>query len=343
MSRSLRITQVIVTDAFAGTERYAIEIGSELARRGHDVRVVGGAAGAMQRLLPPEVGWRPGSTAPQAVRELVRGGRRDIVHSHITKADFAAMMAAPATGGARISTRHITARRGWSPTAARLARVVRAGLAQELAVSAFVADAVETTVDQVVVNGVRSVPDVTAGRERVVLVAQRLAAEKETLLALHAWAASGLAERGWELQVAGDGPQRDEVAAAAESVPGVRLLGWVDDMDRLLDSAAILLAPASAEPCGLTVLEAMAHGLPVVAPHSGGPLETLGRLPGAATFAAGDVAGAAAQLRRLADDDDARAAYGIALRTLQRRELTLEVHVDRLESIYLAAARVRRS
>lgn len=342
MTGPLRVSHVVVTDAFAGTERYALEIGGELARRGHDVQIVGGAPTTMQRLLPPAVTWRPGATAPQAVRSLVRGGRRDIVHSHITKADFAVAMAAPATGGARVSTRHITARRGYGAAAARLARVVRAGLAQELAVSSFVADAVETRVDRVLVNGVQPIPDSAAPRDRVVLVAQRLAAEKETLLALRVWAASGLAARGWELHVAGDGPQREELAAAAREVPGVRLLGWVDDLDRLLSTSGILLAPAPAEPCGLTLLEAMAHGLAIVAPHSGGNVETLGRLPGAATFDAGDLNGAVSQLVRLADDDHARVRYGNELRALQRRELTLAGHVDRLESIYRDAARLRR-
>jgi glycosyltransferase involved in cell wall biosynthesis len=333
----MRITQVIVTDAFAGTERYVVEVSGELSRRGHDVAVIGGQPANMRRLLPDDVSWTPAPAAKPAVRALVGGGRRDLVHSHDAKSDFVVAMAAPATRGVRVSTRHLTVRRGYSSTAVRLAPLVRRAMRCELAVSAFVAGAVESRVDEVIVNGVRPVADVTTPRQPVVLVAQRFAPEKATGLALDAWAASGLGDRGWRLQMAGDGPQRGELETRAAQLPGVELLGWVDDLEPLLACASILLAPAPSEPCGLTVLEAMAHGLPVVATDSGGHVETVAREPTAALFAAGDASGAAGHLVRLASDEPARAAYGEALRTLQRRELTLSRHVDRLEAAYARA------
>lgn len=337
MSTQLRITQVLATDRFAGTERYVVEVGAELSRRGHAVQVVGGEPVAMRRLLPPAVRWRAGGSARTALAALATGGRCDVVHSHITRADFVAAMAAPLTGGARISTRHITARRGYSPLAASLAGPVRRGLRREIAVSNFVATTVETAVDEVLVNGVAPVPDQPGPRERTVLVAQRLAAEKGTDVALRAFARSGLARQGWQLLVAGDGDQRAALERQAAGLDGVRFLGWVDDLQPLLASAGLLLAPAPAEPCGLTVLEAMAHGLPVVAAGSGGHLETVGREPGAALFPAGDEGGAATQLSRLATDETGRDRYARSLRDLQRRELTLARHVDRLEEIYARA------
>lgn len=333
----MRIAEVVTTGSFAGTERYAVEVGAELARRGHDVLVVGGEPVVMQRIVVPPVTWAPGATPAEALRSLVKGGRRDIVHSHITKADFVALAAAPVVGGARISTRHITARRGYGAPAARLAKVVRWAMARELAVSQFVADAVESPVDTVILNGVEPVPDVTTGRERTVLVAQRLEGEKQTDVALAAWAAAGLGRQGWRLAIAGSGGQETALRAQAAALgvaDDIDWLGWVDDLGARMRRAGILLAPAPAEPCGLTVLEAMAAGLPVVAPHSGGNPETLGQLPAAATFDPGDTAGAAAQLLRLVDDDAERERYGRALRELQRERLTLGRHVDQLETVY---------
>jgi len=59
-------------------------------------------------------------------------------------------------------------------------------------------------------------------------------------------------------------------------VPGlVRLLGHVADRDRLADIFAncdALIHPNPREPFGIAPLEAMASGLPVVAPFSGGVL-----------------------------------------------------------------------
>ena len=56
--------------------------------------------------------------------------------------------------------------------------------------------------------------------------------------------------------------------AAASTSPG-----RVDDPERLLASAACLLHCAEREPYGMVVAEALASGVPVVAPISCGPAE----------------------------------------------------------------------
>jgi glycosyltransferase involved in cell wall biosynthesis len=342
---ALRIAHVVTTGRFAGTERYVVDVGGELAARGHRVTVVGGDPGAVPALLPAGVRWRPGASAAEAVRSLAGAGRQDLVHSHTSKSDFAALGAALATGGARVSTRHITARRGHDGLARRLAPLVRRALAREVVVSRWVAGRVETVPDVVLVNGVVPAADREApppGAVPVVLVAQRLAPEKRTALALRAFAASGLAAHGWQLHVAGDGVERPALEALAGELgvgPGTRFLGWLADPAPAYRGARLLLATAPEEPCGLVVLEAMAHGLPVVAAGAAGHLETVGRHPAAALFPPGDVEAAAGQLRRLAGDDAAREGYGRALQALQRAELTLAGHVDALEAVYRGALR----
>lgn len=340
MPAHLRLTQVVSTDSFAGTERYVVDVAAALQRRGHDVAVVGGPADRMRELLRPGVGWRPGSDTASTLRSLAAGGRRDIVHSHMTKADFCALIAAPVTGGRRVSTRHLTVHRGFTPAARRLAPVVRRALAAEIAVSRFVSDAVEVPSDLVLLNGVLPVDRIGPEPERgpVVLVAQRLAPEKDTSTALRAWARSGLAGRGWSLVVAGVGDERPTLEGLAVELgvaDSVEWLGWVGDMASLYASCSLLLAPAPTEPCGLTILEAMAAGLPVVAAGAGGNTETLGQEPTAALFAPGDAQAAADHLMRLAGDPRLRLEYGGLLQRLQRERLTLAGHVDRLEELYL--------
>lgn len=345
----LRVAHVVTTDHFAGTERYVLEVGAELSARGHAVTLVGGAPEAMQRLLPDGVRWLPGAGTLQALRSLARAGRQDVVHSHISKADFTALIAAPVTGGRRVSTRHLTAPRGYDGLARRLAPLVRRMLAQEVVVSRYVAAHVETVPDAVLVNGVRPAPDregPPVGGGRVALMVQRLAPEKDTATGLRAWAASGLAERGWRLRVAGEGEERGALEAMTRELGlsgTVDFAGWLADPVPSYRSAHLLLAPAPTEPCGLVILEAMAHGLPVVAADAGGNPETVGRLPGAALFPPGDAPAAAAHLRRLADDDAVRERYGRDLQQLQRAELSLTAHVDRLEAVYRDALRGRRA
>lgn len=333
----MRIAHVVVTPSFAGTERYVVEVASVQADRGHQVAVVGGEPGRMRDLLPPEVAWLPGDTARTALASLRRTGRRDVVHSHMTKADFVALAAAPTTRGRRFSTRHITAPRGYGRAARILAPVVRHALTAEIAVSEFVAQQLERRPEAVLLNGVRPQDPGPATRRKAVLVAQRLAPEKDTATALAAFAASDLAARGWTLTVAGDGPERADLEARARDLglgDAVEFLGWVADPAELLAGSAVLLSTAPAEPCGLSILEAMAVATPVVAAGAGGPLETVGLLPDAALFPPGDPAAGGTALARLADDADGRAAYGRSLRELQRSRFDLAGHVDRLDEVY---------
>jgi glycosyltransferase involved in cell wall biosynthesis len=334
---TLRITHVLGTDGFAGTERYVVEVAAEQARRGHDVAVVGGSPQEMPQHVHLPVRWSPGAGPREALRSLATGGRRDIVHSHITKGDFVAALAAPLTRGRRISTRHITAPRGYGRAARFLAPAVTRGLTHEIAVSEFVARAVSPRPDQVLVNGVQAQPDADGPRERVVLMAQRLAPEKDTATGLRAWAASGLGTSGWRLVVAGDGTERTALQALAGELgieQSTEFVGWLPDPTEAFRSAAVFLAPAPGEPCGLSVLEAMAHGLPVVAAASGGHAETVGSAPGARVFPPGDAEAAAQHLVGLCSDADGRSRYGTLLRELQRSEFSLTVHVDRLQRIY---------
>jgi glycosyltransferase involved in cell wall biosynthesis len=78
-------------------------------------------------------------------------------------------------------------------------------------------------------------------------------------------AAFRLLDRG-ELWIAGDGPLRPEVDAAAAKNPRIRLLGHLDG-DALVDvyrGTDVLVVPSLYEPWGLVVHEGLAYGLPVV-------------------------------------------------------------------------------
>ncbi|WP_432572789.1 glycosyltransferase family 4 protein [Kineococcus sp. SYSU DK005] len=337
----MRIIHVLTTDTFSGLERYAVDVSTVLAARGHEVLVAGGDPAAMRDRLPTTVHWAPGATLTEAFTTLRAAGRVDVVHSHITKADFAAFAAAPWSRAARVSTRHINAARGYTRFARLAARPVRATLRAEIAVSRFTADALpDGRPDEVLLNGVADVPAHRIARDRTVLIAQRLSAEKDTSVGLEGFALSSLARNGWRLLIAGRGDERvllEQLSHQLGIADHVDFLEWVDDMESLYETAGILLATAPAEPFGLTVLEAAAHALPVLAAGSGGHLETVGSLPAAALFTPKDPRSVAEELSKLAVDADRRAAYGAELRTLQQQRFTLMEHVEKLESLYRRA------
>lgn len=111
-----------------------------------------------------------------------------------------------------------------------------------------------------------------AGAEVLLLLCSRLSVEKRPGMALDALAV--LRERGVRaaLVVAGDGPLRGALTrrACAERLPAV-FLGHVADRETVSDlqaAADLCLAPGPAETFGLSALEALGCGTPVVASAS---------------------------------------------------------------------------
>ena len=96
----------------------------------------------------------------------------------------------------------------------------------------------------------------------------------------------------------------------------------------------MLLASAPAEPFGLSVVEAMAAGLPVIAADGGAHRETIGSATPATLFAVDDADRAGALLRRVADDADWAADLSRQVQQRWAEAFTIEAHVDQLEAVY---------
>ncbi|WP_330243800.1 MULTISPECIES: glycosyltransferase [unclassified Streptomyces] len=169
------------------------------------------------------------------------------------------------------------------------------------------------------------------GRSVLLLMCSRLSVEKRPGRALDALAVlDGLGVRA-TLLVAGDGPLRAglEGRARAERLP-VEFLGHVRDRERVADlqaAADLCLAPGPAETFGLSALEALACGTPVVASASSALPEVIGE----AGVAAADTGEAfAAAVRELL----ARPEAGRRAAARQRAEL---FGWDRSVAAFLAA------
>ncbi|MBL8211880.1 MAG: glycosyltransferase [Bryobacterales bacterium] len=109
----------------------------------------------------------------------------------------------------------------------------------------------------------------------LLLYVGRLAPEKNLHLLWDAVERLHRAGPKFRFQVAGDGPLRGELQAAAEQrMPGrVEFLGHLAGREQLADlmaNADVFLHANPAEPFGIAPLEAMASGVPLVCPRTGG-------------------------------------------------------------------------
>jgi len=334
-----RVVHVVQSAGFAGVERYICTTAGGLADRGWDVTVVGGLASAMSDALSPQVRYVAAADRTLAVAlALARLGRTDVVHVHMTAAELAAVVARPRNRAPIVATRHFAARRGGGLAG----RVGERSLAVEISISRFVADSIGRP-STILHDPVPRLPR-SLGTAKVVLMAQRLEAEKETAVGLRAWAESGLAATGWQLRVAGAGRERaslERLAADLGVAGSVAFLGRISDMDLCRSEAKLFLATAPAEPFGLSVVEAMAAGLAVVAADGGAHRETLGDDP-ALLFPPGDVAAAALRLRQLSASPQKCTEMGEALRQRAVTLFSVDRHLDGLEAIYDSLMPYRR-
>ena len=125
---------------------------------------------------------------------------------------------------------------------------------------------------------------------RLLLAVGRFHPEKRHRTIIDGFALARRARPDLALVLAGDGLTRKTVERLARRAGGVQLLGVVGDRDRLAilyASADALIHGSGAETYGLVVAEAMASGLPVVVPDSGGAAD-LARRGSARVYATGD-------------------------------------------------------
>ena len=247
--------------------------------------------------------WR----APALVASMVRAVRRaardaDLVHAHwlaggavaaLARVPFVVTLHGSGTAG-RFADLELARRHP------RLVGAVLRRAKVVICVSEALADAARRCGARdvrVVRNGV-AIPE-RIGREAEpaeILFAGRLSAEKgvDELVA---------ATRGMNLVVAGDGPLRSAVPSALGFLPHAEL-------ERLYARAAVVVLPSHREGLPLCVLEAMAHGRPVVASAVGGIPELVEDGVTGLLVPPGDVGALRGALERLLADPILRRRMG---------------------------------
>lgn len=225
----------------------------------------------------PSLVWR--------LRKTFRSLGADVVHTHDDRPLVYGVPAARLAGARAIHTHH----HGWLPSTSkaqtRLTRwagnwahafvVVSHDAARHLQSHGAAGEKLQT-----IWNGIDLERFAYAGPALggpAVCVA-RLSPEKNVANLVRASARVLARDPSFRLEIAGDGPCREDLVrlAADLGVTGaVRFLGEVRDVPSLLARAGLFVLPSKTEGISLTLLEAMARGLPVVTTRVGGNPEVV--------------------------------------------------------------------
>jgi glycosyltransferase involved in cell wall biosynthesis len=207
---------------------------------------------------------------------------------------------------------------------------------------------------QVIENGIRfdryaTAPDRRALRaalgldpsRRYVVCIARFHPVKDHRMLIDAFAQVAARCPDADLLLAGDGPLRRDLEAQAASlnIAGrVRFLGVRSDVPDLLAAADVFALTSVSEAASLTLLEAMASGLPVVVTAVGGNPEIVRQGKDGYLVPRGDAHEAAAMIVRLLEGSAQASAMGDAARTRVRDRFNLQETIRRYHEHYAHAA-----
>ncbi len=358
----MKILQICSARQLGGGERHLADLANGLARRGHDVFVAVIPASPLLAELSAvpkqnivELPMRNSLNVAGALKlaRFVRRHEIEIVHAHVARDYPLAALATRRAGARLVLTRHVLfpLNRIHKLTLRRTARVI--------AVSQAVGEGLRAQnifdQDKIVCihNGIdvdRFVPgrEDAAGHEqgtdkklRVGMIGH-LAPIKGQEDFIHAAAIVCGLRDDVEFIIAGEDKSRggehrrslEDLIDKLILTKRVRLIGWVDDVARLLPTFDLLVSPSRSEPFGLSIIEAMAGGVPVIASMSEGAREIIDDSQTGRLVPIGNAEALADAISELLSDPGQRERLSANAQRVVRERFSLERMLEATEQVY---------
>lgn len=379
----MKVLHFIDSLGVGGAEMLLVNLLPELRRQGDEVTlaVMRGPFDLREALEAEgvrvvDLGARHRWNVPGAARELaalVREGEHDVVHAHLYFPAVAAALSrrlglsraaqvvsfhnlayAPGVNKAGVGLR-------WRKRLA--ASLYPRGFDAKLAVSAAVANHYQRELGLRGVEVLHNpVPKALADRAGAagqrprssgtgpfkVLVPGRLVHEKGHADVLQALALLRSEGRALSVTLAGHGPLRESLSQAVRDLgltDAVHITGVMPHEQLLdaMDAADLVVVPSRFEGFGLTALEAIALGRPVIATTAGGLPEVIEHGVSGWLVPPQDPAALAQAIARLMDDAPLRQRLGDAGRERAQARFSLPVLTGQLREIYQRVVRARQT
>ena len=360
----MKILQICSARTIGGGEKHLVDLVNGLHRRGHEVYAAirqNSGLGAELRALPEQNILTLRTQGPLNIlnavnlAQFIRGREIDVIHGHIAPDYLLAAFAARRAGrGKLVITRHVLFQ--LNKLHSRLLKRVDG----VIAVSRAVADslhAFDPARITVIHNGIdlsrfTRDPDASDWLQSliksdirnpfIVGMVGHLAPIKGQEEFVKAAAIVSSRRSDVAFVIAGEdksrtGENRRQLEQLINNLGlegRVHLLGWVDNVPRLLSSLDLLISPSRSEPFGLSIVEAMACEVPIIATRSEGALEILEDGVTGKLLKSGNPEALADVIVSLLDDEAERRRLVAQALEVVRDRFALESMVSATEQVY---------
>lgn len=360
----MRILQICSASTVGGGERHLADLSNSLAERGHDLYAALRPGAPVRDLLTSTAAANVLETrminaadvlSASQIAEFAKRNQIDIIHAHVARDYTITALTARLAGRPFVLTRHVLF------PMKRLHRFVLGRVGAIIAPSTAVYDGIRKEgvlpAERVslIHNGVdvdRFQPLVREpGTTGIISSIGHLGKLKGHDIFIRAAAIACAKNRSLQFEVTGEdkgrtGQSRLFLSKLIDELGVghcVKLAGWVEDISDTLRRTDIFVSAARTEPFGLAIAEAMASEVPVISTSSEGATEIIVDGESGLLVPLNDPQSLAAEILRLAGDNDLREKLAREGRKRIVEHFSLEQMVSKTEALYSEVIGRRRA
>jgi len=347
----MKIIHLVSNRVWGGGEQYVLDLATAFAADGSNVTIVSRNFDAVtsrfkEAGLPVITMPLKGTidlVSPFRLAKMLRGAGKVIIHVHNFKDATVAVRARSISGNKEarvVLTRHLVKPAKAMSLYRRLdAMIFVSHLAKDefMSTTPKVDAAKITVVHNSIKQAPATMPPHTGNRQLTLMFHGRLSPEKGIDTLIRAFAA--LNDSRTRLVIAGSGTLEyvnnlKQLATELAVKKQIEWLGYIRDISPLIAKCDIGICPSICrESFGLTVIEYMAHGKPVITTDNGAQHEYITNGKDGILVPPGDTASIVAAIERLGNRE-LRTAIGNAARTTFEEKLSFPVFYNRIREIY---------